>query len=194
MQCFHPLVSPVLWCCMTTRFTCCWARSSFNSQPMITNMQLAAMPHLLTWQCVKCSSWWTAPWSRKITALGSDVPSMQNPNAMFKWLGERGINGRNVVLARHLQIFCYGQQTLRKRKQRKHCGTVSPFVEGVKPNTGTALLCDRHAAQHLTVLTTHNPTHRDSHRTISVSVDFKTKKSLDDTTDNLHTDWISDTL
>lgn len=34
------------------------------------------MPHLLTWQCVKCSSWWTAPWSRKIAALGSDVPSM----------------------------------------------------------------------------------------------------------------------
>lgn len=105
MQCFHPLVSPVLWCCMTTRFACCWARSSFNSPPMITNMRLAAMPLLLTWQCVKCSSWWTAPWSRKITALGSDVPSMQNPNAMFKWLGERGINGRNVVLARHLSKF-----------------------------------------------------------------------------------------
>lgn len=154
------------------------------------------MQHLLTRQCVKCSSWWAAPWSRKITALGSDVPSMRNPSTMFWVIGRRAqreTNGGHLVLARHFSGF-EGQQRLRKRNLRKHCSTVSPFVERLKPNTGTALLCDCHAAQHLTVLTTYNPTQRDSHRTISVSVSFETKKSLDDTTDNLHTDRISDAL
>lgn len=131
----------------------------------------------------------TAPWSRKITvcqaALGSDVQSRRNTKTMFWLIGRRArteINGGHLVLATRLSGFAMGQQRLRKRKQGKHCSTVSPFVERVKPYTGTALLCDRHAAQHLTVWTTYNPTHRDSHRTISVSVGLKTKKSLVDTT------------
>lgn len=194
MQCFHPIVSPVLWCWMTSKFTRCLAHSCLNSQPMISNMQLAAMPHLLTLQCAKCSSWRTAPWSRKITALTSDVPSMRNPNKMF-WVTRLERNKRRTSRSRLTSLrFCDGQQRLRKRKQRKHCGTVSPFVEAVKPNTGTALLYDRHAAQHPTVLTTYNPTQRDSHRTISVSIGFETKKSLDDTMHKLHADRISDAL
>lgn len=131
----------------------------------------------------------TAPWSRKITvcqaALGSDVESRRNTenNVLIDWKTRPGRNKRRTSRSCHTPFrFCDGQQRLRKRKQGKHCSTVSPFVERVKPYTGTALLCDRHAAQHLTVWTTYNPTHGDSHRTISVSVGLKTKKSLVDTT------------
>lgn len=122
------------------------------------------------------------------TQLGCfvNVKSKQFFFVLFFWVigrcTQRGIKGGHLFSCQTLFRFHGRQQSLRKLNQQKHCSTDSPFVERVKPNTGTAQLCDRHAAQHLTVLTTYNPTHRDSHRTISVSVSFKTKKSLDDTT------------
>lgn len=181
LQCFHAIVSSVLWCWMTVTFTCCSAHSFLNSQPMISNMQQC---HI----CCHGNVWNVPPVSCTLVTQDNCTQPWCSVHGKSKHIvcsewkrrSERNIR-RTSRSRRTLGFFCDGQQRLWKRSRRKHCSTVSPFVEGVKPNTGTALLCDRHAAPHPAVWT-YNPTHWDSHGTSSVAAGFKTQKSLHDTT------------